>query len=198
MQEIIIEPHKLWDYIQEQDSSGQLDNIMYEIAKNNEYGISIYVSKNKADRYYISVEADDCEIHEEDIHNREDTERICRKIYDNFLTDRVIEIITDMTNDDWSALRQMDAIDIREEELNNCVTAFIMDVLGSDTYFDGTDFDDIVEDCKEHFLEYMARKHKFSIYRPMILEDEDGEDFFEEYPYECIEFEDEDNPIYKP
>lgn len=26
---------------------------------------------------------------------------------------------------------------------------------------------------------------------------EDGDDFFEEYPYECMVFEDEDNPVYQ-
>jgi hypothetical protein len=43
----------------------------------------------------------------------------------------------------------------------------------------------------------MARKWGLMIRRPMFLEDEAGEEFFEEFPYDCIEFEDEDNPIYK-
>ena len=32
----------------------------------------------------------------------------------------------------------------------------------------------------------------------MILEDENGEEFFEEYPYDCMEFDDPDNPVYEP
>lgn len=53
---------------------------------------------------------------------------------------------------------------------------------------------EVIQDCKDHFLEYMYRKFGLTIRRPMILEDEDGEDFFEEYPYECMVFE--DAPLY--
>ena len=53
--------------------------------------------------------------------------------------------------------------------------------------------EDVIEDCKEHFLEYMYRKHHLDIYRPMELEDDDGV-FFKEYPYEYIEFS--DAPLY--
>ena len=56
---------------------------------------------------------------------------------------------------------------------------------------------EVYDDLKEHFLEYMARKWGLVIHRPMFLEDENGEEFYEDYPYDCIEFEDEDNPIYK-
>lgn len=195
MQEIIIEPCSLWEYLKGLDKRGQLDNIMYEIAKSEEYGTVVYVSKDEKGRYRISVEADDIEVYSDFIYNKEDAEETCNKIYNNYLTDRVVEVLMEIGED--SALAQMDEIEIREEELTNIVTVFIMDVLGGDTYYDGTIFDEIIDDCKEHFLEYMARKHGFTIYRPMILEDEDGKDFFEEYPYECMEFDDKNNPIYK-
>lgn len=196
MQEIIIEARNLWKYLQEQDAKGQLNNIMYEIAKSEEYGTMVYVTKDEKGRYCISVEADDIEVFSDFIYDKGDAEDICNKVYDDYLTDRVIERLMELDED--SALAQTDEIELREEELDELVTTFITEVLGGDTYFDGVDFDEIVYDCKEHFLEYMARKHGLAIYRPMILEDEDGEDFFEEYPYECMEFDDENNPVYQP
>lgn len=196
MQEIIIEPPALWGYLQEQDKKGLLDNIMYEIANNKEYGVTVYVTKDDEGRYCITVEADDNEVYSDFIYDNKDAEEICGKVYDNYLTDRVVERLMDLEED--SAFGQADMIELREEELDELAASFIMEVLGGDTYFDGVDFDDIVDDCKEHFLEYMARKHGLAVYRPMILEDEDGEDFFEEYPYECMEFDDEDNPVYQP
>lgn len=196
MQDIIIEPHGLWDYLVEQDRIGQLDNIMYDIAHNEEYGTVVYVTKDDKGRYCISVEADDIEVYSDYVYNKDDAEETCKKVYDDYLTDRVIEIIMEMQEE--SALDQMDEIEVREEELTDITMQFIMEVLGGDTYFDGADLDEIVDDCKEHFLEYMARKHDLQIYRPMVLEDEDGEDFFEEYPYDCMVFEDEENPIYQP
>ena len=86
---------------------------------------------------------------------------------------------------------------MREEELDSLIWDFVMGVFGGDTY---TDFDctgEVLDDLKDHFLEYMYRKHGFDIYRPMVLEDEDGTEFFEEYPYEHMVFDDEDNPMYK-
>ena len=108
-------------------------------------------------------------------------------------------ILTEIANDEEeSLLEQQDAIEEREMELDIAVSEFISAVLGGDAYLDSEDYDDIIEDCKDHFLEYLARKHGLDIFRPMVLEDEDGEDFYEEYPYECMEFDDEDNPIYQP
>lgn len=203
MQQINIESHKLWEYIKQQDRSGHLDTTMYEIASNEEYGIAVYISKDSKGRYCIVVEADESEVFNECVYSEDDTRRTCDKVYENYLTDKVIEIIAEMTEPDEDedsilGLEVEDEIELREDDLTEFTTSFIMDVLGGDAYFDGVDFDEIVDDCKEHFLEYMARKHGLSIYRPMVLEDEDGEDFFEEYPYECMEFDDEDNPIYQP
>lgn len=196
MQEIITEPHNLWDFLQEEDKKGSLESgVMYEIARNEEYGTTAYVSKDNKGRYCIVVEADDTEVYFGFISDKDDAEDTCKKVYDDYLTERVIEILTDFEEE--SAIAQADEIELREEELTEIVMSFIMDVLGGDTYFDGAGLDAIVDDCKEHFLEYMARKHGLEIYRPMILEDENGEDFFEEYPYGCIEFDDKDNPIYQ-
>ena len=204
MQRIIIEPQKLWSYIKQQDKNGQLDTTMYEIASNDEYGISVYISKDEKGRYCIIVEADETEIFNEYVYNEEDARHTCDEVYENYLTDKVINIISDMENGDDEDedyvfdMEVEDEIETRENDLTEFTMNFIMDILGGDAYFDGDDFDEIIEDCKEHFLEYMARKHGLAIYRPMILEGEDGEDFFEEYPYECMEFDDEDNPIYQP
>lgn len=67
-----------------------------------------------------------------------------------------------------------------------------IDALGADESFE------IAEDVLDHMCEYLYRKYGISARRPMILEDENGEEFFEEYPYECMEFDDPDNPVYEP
>ena len=87
-------------------------------------------------------------------------------------------------------------IDEREDEIDAAVDDFLAVILQTNGYEYDSAIDEIHDDAKEHFIEYLARKFKFEIYRPMYLEDENGEDFFEEYPYGCMEFEDEANPIY--
>lgn len=196
-QKIIVEPRNLWSYYLEHKK--QLTSTMFEIAQNKEYGISIYLSENEKGNASIVVEADDMEVYSETIVNDRDARTTCEKIYDKYLSDKVVDILAEMgidDEDDMTALEEEDAIDEREAELDEALYSFLDTVCGED-YFDFyTDYD-MIEDIKDHFLEYLARKHGIHVRRPMVLEDEDGEDFFEEYPYECMVFDDEDNPIYR-
>ena len=194
-QKIIVEPRDLWSYYLEHNKG--LASTMYEIAQNKEYGISIYLSENEKGNASIVVEADDMEVYSETIVSDRDARTTCEKIYDKYLSDKVVDILAEMgIEDEMTALEQEDAIDEREAELTEALYCFLDIVCGED-YFDFYTDDDILEDIKDHFLEYLARKHGIPIRRPMVLEDEDGEEFFEEYPYECMEFDDEDNPIYR-
>ena len=108
----------------------------------------------------------------------------------NFVDDEVTED---------SRLDQEDMISERELELDEAISLLLDTVLEEDAVmFFGTETDEVCEDLKDHILEYLYRKHGISVRRPMVLEDtETGEEFFEEYPYDSMVFEDEDNPLYK-
>lgn len=138
--------------------------------------------------------------YEETAVNAHDCQKTVEKIYDDYLTSKVIASLLggDDDSDDLTALDIEDMIDERESELDAAVYEFVMTAIQG-AYFDDytSDFDDICEDLKEHFLEYMARKHGLPVYRPMMLEYEDGTEEMSEYPYEDMEFEDPDNPLYK-
>ena len=192
-QKIILEPSEVWEYYQ--SNKNEFKSSMSEIASCDEYGISVYLSENEKGNPCIVVEADDSEVCSENVVSESDCKNTVQKIYDKYLTDKVVEVLSDLNDDDDSLLEQEDAISEREDELDTLVYEFVMGVLGGEVYFDGCEADDMLDDMKEHFLEYMARKHGLPIFRPMVLEDEDGEDFFEEFPYECMEFDDENNPI---
>lgn len=195
-QKIILQPDEVWDYFVEHEE--ECDECMFEIASCSEYGTAVYLSRSSKGVGCITVEADDQEVYNEEIIDAEDTKKTVQKVYDDYLTDKVIEILSDFEPQEDDTLQsQEDEIDMREEELDNLIWDFVMGVFGGDTY---TDFDctgEVLDDLKDHFLEYMYRKHGFDIYRPMVLEDEDGTEFFEEYPYEHMVFDDEDNPMYK-
>ena len=102
-----------------------------------------------------------------------------------------------MDDEEYTRYEEESEIDEREAEIYEAVVSFLSTILETDIDSFVDDADLIYEDCAEHFLEYLSRKWGFEIRRPMYLEDENGEEFYEEYPYECMEFEDEDNPIYK-
>ena len=198
MQQIIVEPQDLWWYMKTkigQDGHGEM---IYQIAGNDEYGIDIYAYEDDDYRIHILIESDGITVGDICVTDADEAEKTCSKVYENYLTDKVINILSGIRDaeDEEKALRELhkmielDEIEDRESELSDTVLTFISDVLAIDGGIDDLDLDDVVEDCKDHFLEYLARKHGLDIYRPMVLEDENGEDFIAEYPYDCIIFDD--------
>lgn len=195
-QKIILQPDEVWDYFVEH--AEECDECMFEIASCSEYGTAVYLSRSSKGIGCITVEADDQEVYNEEVIDAEDTKKTVQKVYDDYLTDKVIEILSDFEPQEDDTLQdQEDEIAMREEELDNLIWDFVMGVFGGETYADFDCTGEVLDDLKDHFLEYMYRKHGFDIYRPMVLEDEDGTEFFEEYPYEHMVFDDEDNPMYK-
>lgn len=186
----------VWGYFQK--FKIELKSYMHTIACNPDYGIEVSVTE-KAGLPSIVVTADDTQIYEETAVSQHDCEKTVEKIYDEYLTDKVLNILMgDFDDEELTYPEVEDMITEREEELDFAIYDFAMTVL-QNTYCEisGTNFDIILDDLKEHFLEYMARKHGIPIYRPMFLEYEDGTEAVSEYPYEDMEFNDEDNPIYK-
>lgn len=192
---IIVSPEHVWERFLESKSTS-------EIASNPAIGVNIYVSSDN-DLPRIIVTSDDTEIHSELIRSEEECEDTVRDIYDSYLTNAIYNLLSSLFDeeDDEPSDEPDDEFDLyasiiedSEETLDDAVRDF---VIATSVTPVGVITDEIIQDLKEHFLEYMARKHDLSIHRPMILEDEDGSDVFEEYPYECMEFEDDDNPIYK-
>ena len=183
----------VWDYFQ--DAKSDLESHMHQIASNPEYGIDVYITEN-CGLPNIVVTADDTQVYEESAVNAHDCQKTVEKIYDDYLTQKAIMSILGGDEEEPTALEVEDIIDEREIELDSAVYEFVMTAVQG-AYIDDDAFDDILEDCKEHFLEYLARKHCLPIYRPMMLEYEDGEEEISEYPYEDMEFDDPNNPLYK-
>lgn len=166
------------------------------IAENEEFGIVIYLSSTNG-RPTVTVFADEDQ-RSEIITNIDSLEGVVKTTYETYLSDKAVSAIID-DEDDPEELSEDELneyeIDERESEIDAAVDDFlgvVLQAFGLNTAV----VDEIHDDVKEHFLEYLYRKHKLEIYRPMYLEDENGDEFFEEYPYECMEFEDESNPIY--
>lgn len=197
-QRIVVEARDVWDYAQKYKE--RLRTSMHEIASNSDFGIVIYITIAEGkDRPEIVVSADGDEVYFEGVISAEDCRETVDRIYDKYLTSTVISILSgdsdDEAEDDYSQFALEDQIAAREAELDDALYMFLGTVCDDESC--ASLDEEMIEDVKEHFLEYLARKWDLLIRRPMFLEDEDGEDFFEEYPYEYMAFDDEDNPIYK-
>ena len=195
-QKIIIEAPEVWSYFQK--NKEKLESSMHEIASNPEYGVEIYVTEENG-LPTIIVQSDDTEVYSEKTINPTDCNETVKKIYDNFLTIKALDFLSDVKDyedEGYDRLEREFIIDDREIELDEAVY-YLIDTVCDGKYSDYCIDEDIVNDIKEHFLEYLARKWGMPIYRPMYLEDADGEgEFYEEYPYDYMVFEDEGNPIY--
>lgn len=199
MQRIDVEPSEIWEY--SLDHEDELLTTQHLMAKNDDYGTEIWLTMVSGSPELI-VECDGSEIYREDIFNERDAKKTAERLYDEYLSIKAIETMIDAEDntvyveddpeeeyDDEQML-----INEREEEIDAAVRDLVNIVSDTGCY---NLTDEAVDNLKEHFLEYMYRKWGISIYRPMYLEDDDtGEDYFTEYPYDDMVFED-DNPIYK-
>ena len=122
----------------------------------------------------LIVECDGSEIYREDILNEKDAKKTADRIYEDYLSIKAIETLTDDGDttvyiedeeDDEQSL-----IDEREDEIELSVRDFVSVVSDTGCY---NIEDEVIDDLKEHFLEYMYRKWGIGIYRPMYLEDTD-------------------------
>ena len=168
-----------------------------DIAENEAIGVVIYLSDTNG-RPTITVLADDMQVAEATT-GVDGLSELTQTMYDTYLDEQsFISAMTQREGDDeYNEEELAEAlINEREDELDVAVDDFLATVLQTNGYEYDSAIDEIHDDVKEHFLEYLARKFKIELYRTMYLEDENGEDFFEEYPYGCMEFEDETNPIY--
>lgn len=193
---IVVQAEDLWKYFQA--NKPDFATSMHEIASNDEFGTVVFVTEEDGlPKLVVFLDGD--EIYSEITVSAADCEKTAKKIYSDYLTSKVVDILMDKDagEDEYSRLDLETMIDDRELELDDALLMFFGEIFKDDACMDYYLDDDMIEDVKEHFLEYLARKWELPIYRPMFLEDEDGEEFFEEYPYEYIIFDDEDNPIYK-
>lgn len=195
-QHIIVQSSEVWGLFQREREV--LATHQRKIGENPEFGAEVFLEESDGKPNIVAY-LDDEEVYSELCVSESDCKTTVQKFYDEYLTEKVLNrYFGEEDEDDYTHFEEQSEIDDREAELDMAVEDFLGVVLDGFSLDDVVDVsDEICEDIKEHFLEYLARKWCLPIRRPMYLEDEDGEEFFEEYPYECMEFEDEDNPIYK-
>lgn len=194
MQDIMIDSSELWDYCEENEDI--LLTAQHMIAENPDYGMSVWITCESGSPEII-VESDDIEIYREEILNEKDAKRTADRIYEEYLSIKAIETVTEAEDDGTVYVDDEDEdnqvlINEREDDLDAAVMEFVNIVSDTGCY---NIKDEVLDDLKEHFLEYMHKTWGIGIYRPMYLEDVDtGEEYFTEYPYEDMVFDDEDDP----
>lgn len=187
MGNIIFRPSEVWAFFQ--NHKIELERGLYRIAENTNLKVSI--SNDDGSLKIVVVSADDCIL---DVAWAND-ERECQNIVGDIYLRHLGYVDDEIDLDDEDVYINQEIIAERENEIDVLFRNMLFDLLDKSVAEDV--IEEIADDVKEHTLEYIARRHGLPIYRPMYLEDEDGKDFYSEYPYEEMIFEDY-NPIYEP
>lgn len=190
MQTIVFTASEVWDFFQENKTA--LLTQLVKIAENPETEIVVYLtSERKGSEILpsISVYLEDAEFYTEEAVNQRDCEQTVIKIYYEYLD--TARLIDHLTRDDEEESDIYQQIDDREKELSMLVDDFVYDMLGYSlsTEFGVSQAEKIKADLLDHICEYLYQVHEVSVFRPMVLEDENGEDFISEYPYEDMEYD---------
>ena len=198
---ITVDASLVWRYYVE--NSIILASKMLVIARNDEYGVKIYITTDSEYRPIILVTADDSTVYEENV-TKNDCERTVSKIYDSYLTNKAIENLDPSINADDDDGEEYDEetdieeiIEHREDELDMAISDMFCVIFGDDPILDTIE-DKVLEDVKEHILNYLYLRHGLEIYRPMYVDYGNGEEEFEEYPYEHLDIENSYSVVYKP
>lgn len=191
--EILVTPENLWGVIRSNEDI--LKSGEQIVASNDEFGVEICIAFDHGAPTLV-VYMDSEPVHSEMIHSQADCEATARRVYDKFLGRNVVNaVLADEDGSDGSdgfeeisSIQWDDMIDFREGELDDAVTELIYILEPKiDDFLEGNS--DIIDDIKDLLCEHLYEKYGISVYRPMILEDDDGSDYFTEYPYPELEFE---------
>ena len=187
MTHIEIQPADVWAFIQ--GNEAYLEDDDFEIASNSDYGVSITVFV-MADRIQLAVWMDGQMVQNVNVTNSKQCEEQARALYDEYLTSQVFETVEKQTSKPADPDEHLDAlqkqeVDLREEELSNAVLDLIMIALDDD--YDGDeDITVICDRAKEAFLGFLGKRLNLPVYRPMLLEADDGTEFYSDYPYQSM------------
>lgn len=185
---IIIEAKDIWEYFKEHRA--ELVHDMVTVAENDDFDVIIYLT-NDGNKPCLMIESSNVQSTEFSIDDEASCEITATEVYDTYLTDKIIEVIAE---EEMEADLELEAtMEEREADITSFFERLIEDLFPDEPILYTDLMSDLVEDCKEHLLEWFYRKHGLSVYRPMELEDDEGV-FVEDYPYECMEFD--PNPMY--
>ena len=196
---VYIATGKIWDHYWKNIST--LLNNEHLVAENKDTGVSLYLTRENAMPNLIIYDKDNQPRVYREIHSREECNAIAVSLITMYLVGvikgeepkvinlpapKVEEQNEPEPDEDDEEQKIIDTIYEREDELLKAVGDMLAVVLLE------VDYTAVVEGYTEKFigtvvddlLQYLFDEHNISVYRPTLIEDEDGgPDILAEYPY---------------
>ena len=190
---VVYEPDEVWDYLIDNCEDMLVQGEEHMIAESDEYKIYLYASDDCTTGIVRVYDTPDEDMVAEDIFGEAECESVILKTYKEF------GVIKD-NNDTQKSLfeEHKDEIIDYEDNLTDATLYFLYEVVSYPTI--GCKLstikenlgitDEEIEKMKNHFVEYIYVNLGIDLYRPMIVQFEDKEEFFE-YPYSHLELDED-------
>lgn len=187
---VLVPAEDVWNYITEQLVLFKTDDPAFagwDLAYNDSAGLSVSVVFEDDMQPCLALFEDEEMVSSFPVFEA-DCEEVAQQMYDDFISDRVFsrDDETPLNSDDPPDIHDMqtEEMEDRESELTDSVYEMLLTFLENqvDTY----DIDALIEDCKDHLCEWLSEEWGADIRRPMLLENENGEEMFTEHPYDYL------------
>ena len=200
-EKIIKTAEEAWEYYEEHGRDLIMNSI--KIAENLEYGVEIFLTAKTVSTYHnipqasretlmpeIIVNVDGELAYDDCAQNKNIFITIVDEIYEEYLSHNLIDKTLDFEDvpKEISFVEKELAIDDREHELDEAVFS-LLEVVCPEATDIVPNPEELYSGLKDKICEYLYKEWELSVYRPMIVEDEDGKDIFLEYPYPEIELD---------
>lgn len=186
---VVCEPSEVWDYFVDNCDDMVIQGEEHMIAESDEYKIYLCSSDDCTTGIIHVYDTPDEDMVAEDIFGEVECESVVSKAYKEFgiYKEKDIKNLFE---------EHRDEIVDSEENLTDAVTYFLHEAVLStipscklrSIKEDLGITDDEIEAMKNHFMEYIYIKFGIDLYRPMVVQFEDGEKFFE-HPYSHLDLD---------
>ena len=181
---------RVWAYFKRYE--GELRSSLHLIAEWEECGIEIYLTA-ESDFPCIQVFADDTFVEETISASADECEEDADEIYDTYLTQNLFGRMEEfeVSGDHGIADEDEDKSEEREAELDVALAEFLEIALKNGELPDNESAidpdDELFQEIKESFLEYLACEIGYRVYRPTICNGVDGKQYVVDFPYQAAQ-----------
>lgn len=183
---VYVDADKVWEYFIQ--NKGYLTIAAEMIAENPDYGIEIYIQEHNG-LPEVFVEGDGATLYHREILGYYECATVISDVYDRYLTDSAIQAILSLEEMEGVGSEDYydeDLVADREAELDDAIYD-LMGAFAPDSDVDVCSDDELSEGLKDVICEYLWHECGISVFRPMSLVDEEGNEVFEAYPYPYID-----------
>lgn len=166
---IQIDPHKVWDFYKSNRGSLAFDT--REILTDDTGNISVHIT-DEDDELEIYVMVNGIVSYTRSAQDEESCVDVVEDIIDRFFPEE---------DDDIYNKR----VEGNEVSLDSLLYDFLDEIIADMAEVE--DIDELCDEVKDLVCEHLAYNRGITVRRPMILEDENGEDFYTNHPYEYLE-----------